>query len=141
MGVQLRALTGAFSGCSSLTSIAIPDSVTTIGDYAFHGCTSLTSVTIPDSVTSIGGSAFEDCTSLTSVTIPDSVTSIGWYAFRGCTSLTSVYYNGTTEEWANISIGSYNDNLINSTRYYYSETEPATDGNFWHYVDGKIVVW
>ena len=80
----------AFSGCTSLTSITIPNSVTSIGDAAFSNCTSLTGVTIPDSVTSIGYYAFYNCTSLTSITIPDSVTWIGSYAFSGCTSLTSV---------------------------------------------------
>ena len=73
-----------------LTTVVIPDSVTSIGDYAFHRCSSLISITIPDSVTSIGSSAFYGCTSLTSVPIPDSVTSIASYAFYGCTSLTSV---------------------------------------------------
>ena len=80
----------AFDGCTSLTSITIPGSVTSIGDLAFYGCTSLTSIAIPDSVASIGSSAFSDCDSLTSVTIPDSVTSIGSSAFSSCTSLTSV---------------------------------------------------
>ncbi len=80
----------AFDGCASLTSVTIPDSVTRIGDWAFSNCTSLTSVTIPDSVTSICDSAFNYCSSLTSVTIPDSVTIIGESAFRYCTSLTSV---------------------------------------------------
>jgi hypothetical protein len=72
-----------------LTSVTIPDSVTSIGTNAFYGCTSLTSVTIGTSVTSIGTNAFYN-TGLTSVTIPDSVTSIGTNAFYGCTSLTSV---------------------------------------------------
>ena len=80
----------AFYGCTSLTSITIPNSVTSIGYYAFYNCTSLTSVTIPDSVTSIGYETFFNCTSLTSITIPDSVTSIGGSAFYGCTSLTSI---------------------------------------------------
>ncbi len=80
----------AFRDCNNLTSVTIPDSVTSIGSYVFSGCGSLTSITIPDSVTSIESYAFEDCTSLTSITIPDSVTSIGYDAFNGCTSLTNV---------------------------------------------------
>ena len=87
----------AFYGCSSLTSIIIPDSVTSIGNRAFMDCTSLTSVTIPDGVTSIGDKAFSGCSSLTSITIPESVTSIGYRAFYGCSSLTSITIpNGVT---------------------------------------------
>ena len=105
----------AFRSCSSLTSITIPDSVTSIGDDAFYDCDSLTSITIPSSVTSIGSyafaycgdlmsitfgenskltsigsSAFKNCMSLMSVTIPSSVTSIGSYAFKDCDRLTSI---------------------------------------------------
>ena len=80
----------AFFTCSGLTNITIPNSVTSIGHSAFRGCSELTSITIPDSVMSIGNQAFRDCTGLTSITIPDSVTSIGWQAFYGCTGLTSV---------------------------------------------------
>ena len=74
----------AFYGCSSLTSITIPNSVTTIGDAAFHRCSSLESITIPNSVTTIGSSAFYKCSSLKSITIPNSVTTIGSGAFSGC---------------------------------------------------------
>jgi len=80
----------AFRYCTGLTSVTIPNSVTSIGNYAFADCTGLTSVTIPNSVTSIGDWAFADCTGLTSVTIPNSVTSIGESAFQNCTGLTSV---------------------------------------------------
>ena len=79
-----------FENCSGLTSITIPNSVTSIGWYAFSGCSGLTSVTIPNSVTSIGGQAFYECSSLTSITIPHSVMSIGDQAFYGCSALTSV---------------------------------------------------
>ncbi|MCR5158765.1 MAG: leucine-rich repeat domain-containing protein [Prevotella sp.] len=79
-----------FSGCSGLTSVTIPNSVTSIEDLAFSGCSGLISVTIPNSVTSIGYGVFSGCSGLTSVTIPNSVTSIGSSAFSGCSSLTSV---------------------------------------------------
>ena len=81
---------------ASGTTYTIPDSVTTIGEYAFSLCYSLTSVTIPDNVTTIGNNAFAVCVSLTSVTIGDSVTTIGEYAFENCGSLTSVYCKATT---------------------------------------------
>ena len=80
----------AFSGCHSLTSINIPDGVTNIGDWAFDECKSLKSINIPNSVTSIVKGAFEDCGALTSINIPDGVTSIGCFAFSGCESLTSI---------------------------------------------------
>ena len=80
----------AFNSCYNLTSVTISDSVTTIGEYAFYNCESLTSVTIGDSVTTIGGWAFSGCSILTSVTIPDSVTTIGDAAFYDCPSLRSV---------------------------------------------------
>ena len=72
-----------------ITSITIPEGVTSIGKYAFCGFSSLTSVTIPDSVISIGNSAFYGCNSLTSINIPDGVTSIGYSAFYGCSSISS----------------------------------------------------
>ena len=74
----------AFSSCSSLTSVNIPDSVTYIGSYAFSACTSLTNATIGNSVTYIGEYAFDYCPALTSVIIPDSVTYIGSRAFQQC---------------------------------------------------------
>ena len=85
----------AFYDCSSLENVVILDSVTSIGDYAFGDCSSLESVVIPDSVTSIGDYAFCDCSSLESVVIPDSVTSIGDMAFSYCSSLTSLVIPGS----------------------------------------------
>ena len=80
----------AFLGCTRLTSVAISNSLTTIGTGAFQGCSGLTSVTIPNSVTTIEAGAFWDCSGLTSVTISNSVTTIGYGIFNGCSGLTSV---------------------------------------------------
>ena len=79
-----------FEGCTGLTSITIPSSVTSLGDYCFPGCSGLTSITIPSSVTSLGDGCFQDCSGLTSITIPSSVTSLGDYCFPGCSGLTSI---------------------------------------------------
>ena len=80
----------AFHGCCGLTSLVIPSGVTSIGDEAFHGCCGLTSLVIPSSVTSIGDEAFYGCSGLINLTIPSSVTRIGWSAFEGCSGLTSL---------------------------------------------------
>ena len=92
-GTTLTKISGMFSDCSNLTSIEIPEGVTSIGSYAFSACSSLTSITIPDGVTSIGYCAFSDCRSLTSITIPDSVMSIGDLAFNNCWRLCVINNN------------------------------------------------
>ena len=80
----------AFYNCSGLSIVTIGNLVTSIGQCAFYGCSGLASVTIPNSVTSIGNSAFRNCSGLTSVTIPNMVTSIGNSTFEDCSGLTSV---------------------------------------------------
>ena len=100
----------AFSGCTGLMSITIPDSVTSIGERAFSGCAGLTSITIPDSVTCIGDRAFFDCTGLTSVAIPDSVVNIGYDTFSN-----TPWYNAKPDGLI----------YINNMLYKYKGTMPS----------------
>lgn len=96
----------------------IPSSVTTIDNSAFSNCICLTDIEIPSNVTTIDEFAFYCCKSLTGITIPSSVTSIGDYAFDNCTSLTDVYYQGSEEDWNNISIGEDNECLTNAKVHF-----------------------
>jgi len=82
--------TMAFDGCSSLTSIAIPESVYTISNSAFAGCSSLTSIAIPESVYNLGFSVFKDCSSLVSVTLPEGLDAIDAHTFAYCTKLAEI---------------------------------------------------
>ena len=75
---------------------------------------------------------------ITNLVLPKSVTLISSQAFSG--SINRVFYEGTEEEWNEIDIKAYNYALDN-TKYFYSEAEPTTDGNYWHYVNGEIVIW
>ena len=116
----------AFEGCSSLTSIEIPDSVTSIGQGAFSGCFNLIRITIPNSVTSIGNSAFSSCWRLTSITIPDSVTSIGWSAFYNCRNLTSIKFAHPNGWWYSSSYLATNGTSISSS----SLSDPSTAAEY-----------
>ncbi|MBR5428074.1 MAG: leucine-rich repeat domain-containing protein, partial [Clostridia bacterium] len=103
---------GAFSRCTGLNSVKIPEGVTSIGSYAFFGCTGLTSVIIPDSVTRIEWGAFSGCTNLTSLTIPDSVTTISQEMFIDCENLTAITIsNDVTRIYKDAFLGTayYND--------------------------------
>jgi hypothetical protein len=80
----------AFSGCSDLISITIPDSVTSIGNSVFENCNNLETVTLSTSLVTINNNVFYNCSALISITIPNSVTTIGTNAFESCTSLASI---------------------------------------------------
>lgn len=94
--------------------------VTEIGELAFTNCSGLTEVTIPEGVTSIKDSVFQSCSSLTEVTIPKSVTSIETYTFYNCGALATVYYGGTQEDWDALknTIDNGNDPLLNANIIY-----------------------
>jgi len=93
-GNDVASIGNAFYNCYSLTSVVIPNTVTSIGNTAFYNCYSLASITIPGGVTKIGSSLFYNCYSLASISIPSSVTSIGNSAWINCRSLVSVTIPG-----------------------------------------------
>ena len=104
-GSQLKSIGGeAFYGCSSLTEITLPSSLTSIGSNAFRNCSSLATVTFAEGsqLKSIGGEAFYGCSNLTEITLPSSLKSIGYRAFDNCSNLTEIYYQGTMDQWLNM---------------------------------------
>ncbi len=128
----------AFSGCSSIDSITIPDNVTLIGNYAFNGCSNLEIVTINDNskLTTIGSYAFSSCSSLTSIIIPDSVTEIGYSAFEGCSSLTSIVIPDSVTEIGNFAFSGCSKLII------YCEVTSKPNGwySLWN-PSNRLIVW
>ena len=117
----------AFYSCTSLTSINIPNSVTSIGPGAFSGCTGLTSIDIPNSVISINAYAFSGCTSLTSVKLPNNLTSINIHVFDGCTSLTSINIPNSVTSIGNGAFNGCIDLMIYCEQGSYAETYANTN--------------
>lgn len=103
----------AFINCPKLTNISIPNSVTSIGYSAFSDCTSLKSITLPSSLSTISRALFSGCSQLTTIHIPVSVTSIGNNAFADCPSLMTVTYPGSKTQWDDITKGRNSDVLEN----------------------------
>ena len=152
---------------SALKTIYIPDTIIYISDSAFLGCTNLTYVRLSLSIKHIGadgsdgGEYLFDETSVTFLDIPEGVTSIGFFTFddsdieslilpstltrvyHPCFSscpLKEVFFRGTKDQCAQDLLSEL-ETYTNATIYYLSETEPTEEGNFWHYVDGKPVIW
>lgn len=136
----------AFAG-SALACVEIPSGVRTIGSGAFINCTALKEIVLPEGLASIGGGAFYGCAALETACLPASLKEVGAYPFSECDSLTHVFYGGNSLAQLTLRISGVDDieKAVESYRsapiYYYSETEPAEEGNYWHYVDGKPTVW
>ena len=118
----------AFVNCPQLTNISIPNSVTYIGFSAFNSCTSLKSITLPSSLSTIQSYAFCNCGNLETIRIPVSVTSIGNCAFDDCPSLMTVTYSGSKTQWDAITKGSNNGVLENKLVCNQLEATFTADG-------------
>lgn len=108
----------AFTYCSAITTLKLGSKITSIGERAFSYCSGLSSIVLPESLTTISAYAFYGCTGLGQITMGKNVASIGKYAFRGSSNLKDVYYGGSEESWALITIGEYNIELTNSTIHF-----------------------
>ena len=106
---------------STISSVTIPNSVETIGNWAFSGCENLRTVTLPASVTEIGEGVFEVCTKLTSVRIPASVKTIQKWTFAECEALTDVYYDGSEADWKKIVIDEEGNEPLLKAKLHTSE--------------------
>lgn len=127
-GKPVTAINNAAFPNSAVTSVTIPDSVTSIPDAAFVNCSQLTNISIPNSVTYIGFFAFDGCASLKSITLPSSLRTIGNSAFADCPSLMTVTYPGSKTQWGAISKGSNNDVLENKLVCNQLEATFTADG-------------
>lgn len=118
----------AFIGCAGLTAVTLPSDLETLDVSAFNGCSSLREIAIPDGITSISASAFLGCTNLATVTIPNSVTFVDAGAFYEC-GIVDVYYQGTQEQWNQITFANYGENthtsLLEANIHFLRSSEPA----------------
>lgn len=129
----------------------IPDdgSVTVIGKMAFRGVKGLAYLVIPNTVETIGANVFVECENLQWLLIGSGVKTIDHDIMINANESCAVYYMGTEADWKSMKIvGSNsgfgfggNKELLKMARYYYSETEPTEEGNFWHFVDGVPTPW
>lgn len=110
----LETIDSLFSGCTALETVIIPSSVKEIEYASFRDCKSLKQILLPTGLTKIDSYAFNNCSKLESIFIPQALNKIEYHAFEGCASLADAYYQGTQEQWNQISIGIKNDELLNA---------------------------
>ena len=103
-----------------IEDFVIPNNIIEISHCAFEDCSILTNITIGSGTTHIYNSAFSNCERLASITIPKSVVYIGRGAFRNCSKLKDVYYEGSKEDWKNIEIEWWCNELLRNVNIHYN---------------------
>lgn len=131
---------GTFSSCISLTEVVLPKSITNIPQWCFEDCISLDHLVIPDTVTTIDEYALQNCKVLQYIVLPTSVKTISTQQINS--NVLKIFYKGTTEAQWN-AITKFDTDYFNSVPHYlYSENQPTSSGNFWHYDENNIpAIW
>ena len=131
----------SFEGCTLLTSVKLGEGIESIPFMCFFECASLKTINIPNGVTTIEENAFEGCSSMLTIVLPATLTTVEDSAFANCKALRTVFFGGTEEQFEAISVSDSNEAIFDADLYLYSETEPAEEGNYWHYENGSPVIW
>lgn len=130
----------AFSQCKKLKEIVLPSSVKTIGVRAFEKCTTVTEFSLPDSVESIGDFAMSDCTALVNLTLGSSVKSIGYEILENCAAFKNVYFNGTQEQWEEVSVNEGNTVLLAAQLHFIGAVQNALRYLKYTVSDGSVKI-
>ena len=134
--------TGLFGGQKALVSVTCENDITSVGKEAFWNCYNLENFRITGKSPWIGMVELENCHDLEWIILSAGTTDIQNLAFDDCESFKSIYYLGTPDDFDKIDKGTNNYELMQATVYIYSGTEPAAEGNWWHYDEANMpVVW
>jgi len=148
----------AFANCIELVDVVILNPAVEMGDNVFFACNKFDNLMAPIEVldhidvrklrslilvngTAIPNSKFESCLGLEQLLLPGTIKEIGHGAFNNCISLKEIYYAGDEAAWNQITVKSMNTNFTKAKVYFYSETRPTAEGNYWHLVDGVPTPW
>lgn len=154
MGDSISSISyGAFMNCASLEEIILPASLEKLSAQLFSRCKSLKRIVIPENVSQMENSVFSNCTNLETVILPSKISKIDYNIFYECSSLKQIVIPASVKElWyghpSYIKVFYMGEYVYDSSKeelldgiYFYSENRPISTGNYWHYVDGEIVIW
>lgn len=132
----------SFEECDTLETLKLGSGLTAIPARCFFEASSLMTIDIPEGVTVIEEDAFSACAALRTIVLPTTLTKIENSAFADSSALAVVFFKGTPEQFDAIDVSGKNDDLLNAKVYYYSESQPAEAGDFWHYdASGAPILW
>jgi len=133
-----------FNKCSSLTEINLPEKIEIIENLAFNECSSLEEIVLPNSLKELHQNSFTDCSALKKVILPKGIEVIKKMAFGEADESMHIYFAGSSSDFDALLLKNevtQKQVFSGATVYFYSETAPTAEGNFWHYVDGEPTPW